>query len=154
MKLELKHLVPYLPYGVEIYKWDAGYEKPVNKCHLIGIDGNEIIVSSYDFKSIHCGEKIFTRPKMNTSLSITKLVLRPLSDLTEEIEHNGKKFKPLDIISEIFDYNDEWFGWDTFIKTYNMKMIDYDVIVKLIEWHFDVFGLIDAGLAININTIK
>ena len=25
---------------------------------------------------------------------------------------------------------------------------------KLFEWHFDVFGLIDAGLAIDINTLE
>jgi hypothetical protein len=30
---------------------------------------------------------------------------------------------------------------------------NYEDIVKLFEWHFDVFGLIDAGLAIDINTL-
>lgn len=30
----------------------------------------------------------------------------------------------------------------------------YLLMQKLIEWHFDVFGLIEKGLAIDINTLK
>lgn len=30
----------------------------------------------------------------------------------------------------------------------------YDAMQKLFEWHFDVFGLIEAGLAIDINTLS
>ncbi len=30
----------------------------------------------------------------------------------------------------------------------------YKVVKKLFEWHFDIFGLIPAGLAIDINTLK
>ena len=30
----------------------------------------------------------------------------------------------------------------------------YQEVQKLLEWHFDVFGLIEQGLAIDINTIK
>ena len=30
----------------------------------------------------------------------------------------------------------------------------YWIAQKLFEWHFDVFGLIEAGLAIDINTLN
>ena len=30
----------------------------------------------------------------------------------------------------------------------------YIEVVKLFEWHFDVFGLIPEGLAIDINTLE
>ena len=30
----------------------------------------------------------------------------------------------------------------------------YSVISKLFEWHFDVFGLINKGLAIDISTLS
>lgn len=32
--------------------------------------------------------------------------------------------------------------------------VNYQLFQKLFEWHFDVFGLINTGLAIDINTIK
>ena len=31
--------------------------------------------------------------------------------------------------------------------------MSYGLVSKLIEWHFDVFGLIEKGLAIDINTL-
>ena len=33
-------------------------------------------------------------------------------------------------------------------------IIEWCVMNKLIKWHFDVFGLIDRGLAVNINDIQ
>lgn len=150
-QLELKHLAPYLPYGVEIYNWDGGYEKPLTKCHLIGIDGDQIIISSYTFKSIHCGNEVFNRPKMNTSPSITKLVLRPLYDLTKEIEHKGERFVPIEKISEMYGIDIMIDGQKTLIAPITLE--PYNVIRQLFEWHFDVFGLIYKGLAIDINSL-
>ena len=34
------------------------------------------------------------------------------------------------------------------------KEIHYDIIQELIERHFDIFGLIEKGLAIDINTLE
>ena len=31
---------------------------------------------------------------------------------------------------------------------------DYQEMCKLLEWHFDIFGLIEKGLAIDINTLN
>jgi hypothetical protein len=31
--------------------------------------------------------------------------------------------------------------------------VDYWIVEKLIEWHFDVFGLIKKGLAIDVNNL-
>lgn len=71
----------------------------------------------------------------------SKLILRPLSDLTKEIEVNGEKFVP----------RSKFFGNPLdYIITKN----SYEVVQQLISWHFDIFGLIDAGLAIDINTLK
>ena len=33
------------------------------------------------------------------------------------------------------------------------KWMYYHQIVKLFEWHFDVFGLIEKGLAVNYNEV-
>ncbi len=34
-----------------------------------------------------------------------------------------------------------------------MKNCPYEVMEKLLSWHFDVFSLIEKGLAIDINTL-
>ncbi|WP_313418795.1 hypothetical protein [Sphingobacterium multivorum] len=95
-------------------------------------------------------------------------LLRPLSDLTKEIEHNGKKFIPLHIING-FGQNsesicDRWIepnlttqgggSWEGGIEDDIDTFQFYWLYVKLISWHFDVFGLIEKGLAIDINSIE
>lgn len=100
-RLTIKELAPYLPYGLKLYIWNGGYEKPIEYPTLIGLHGDSIIQSGYRFRSIHCGDEIFSRPEMSNSLSIIKPLLRPLSYLTEEIEHNGEKFVPMEEIAKI-----------------------------------------------------
>lgn len=115
-----------------------------------------------------------------------KLILRPLSDLINEIEIDGKKFIPIvklmdlsvnmnwsetdHMISEsgcqewwcrwkdshvsIFGYNKESQYFynllnDEHQKVYNQK----ELFNHLYKWHFDVDGLIDKGIAIDINKI-
>jgi len=84
-----------------------------------------------------------------------KPLLRPLSDLTKEIEVNGEKFVPLDWFDKNYaplscshEEMKEHFMKET------LTVMPFVVIQKLIEWHFDVFGLIEKGLAINLNELK
>lgn len=122
MKLELKHLAPYFPYRLNMCKIDNG------KYFIVDLQILNIIRDYDDWKPI----------------------LRPLSDLTKEIEHNGKTFVPIEELEGYHDFsvmNFEWIGK-------NPLRYPYSIIQKLFEWRFDVFGLIDAGLAIDINTIK
>ncbi len=153
MKLELKHLAPYLPYGLK-----AQAPKNGKIILLKGMYGNTL-----DFLDEEDGHYTY-------SLDYAKIILRPLSDLTKEIEHNGEKFVPVESI----DYGPcvvlGRFELETEGGTINLfdddgKQIaqlgkdfipfnDYNIITHLLEWHFDVFGLIEAGLAIDINTLK
>ncbi len=88
-----------------------------------------------------------------------KPILRNLSDLTKEIEHNGEKFTPCNKLADIVtnDWDIEDMECDVqIIKDYfTMHPTDwpYWLIQKLFEWHFDVFGLIEKQLAVDINTI-
>lgn len=88
-----------------------------------------------------------------------KPILRPLSDLTEEIEVNGEKFVPIywledkyytmPILQDINRFNrllEEDENW--------IYQISFILITHLFEWHFDVFGLIEKGLAINSNSLS
>ena len=183
MKLELKHIAPYLPYGLN--------------CQLMGrygsiclVDGASLsYVDVWSFKTITDGwdyEDVFP-------------ILRPLSDLTKEIDCSevmGEKIVPIVELAVIADcdttddecvffndgvrfgvrfniendddsYTHEVFAFDdynTFGKHKRKHKSDnegdifhcpnqYKIYQKLFEWHFDVFGLIKEGLAIDINTI-
>ena len=122
-KLELKHLAPYLPYGLKTYlKYDGiplyGELHAVNIMSFVYGDTNK------------------------------KIVLRPLSDLTKEIEHSEKRFVPSNELRLFLQCDIDW--WSDYN---NIKYSQYDMVNKLIQWHFDVFGLIESGLAVNMNEI-
>ena len=123
-----------------------------------------------------------------------KPILRPLSDLTKPIEHNGETFVPIVELAKIAEIensdtkatlskligNDNlWgvrfnvendddydkfvvFGYDTIFgfgvhyrpsMTINFVKNQIDLWLKLVEWHFDIAGLIEKGEAINVNTL-
>jgi len=132
-KLELKHLAPYLPYGLNI---ETKWRNPVTQTTKIGIESmtlnNLLLLGDIQMKSF-------------------KPILRPLSDLKKGIEIDSVKIYPLSE-NNIGAYYSEY--PDEFIDSIADKCIEYIYLIKLIECHFDVFGLIEKGLAIDINTIK
>lgn len=173
-KLELKQLAPYLPYGLKCQTTDKG-KVVVSELNAAYSD------NSYSFMNIVESEKGFED---------IKPLLRPLSQLIETIEHEGKEFVP--IAELMFFHEDSRLGIEV-VETrqkdgvYGVKYIDetgvecsfayhenlsmfgmmtlsdkkqwftyhqYDLFQKLFEWHFDVFGLIESGLALPIPSIK
>lgn len=78
-----------------------------------------------------------------------QLILRPLSDLDNEITVNNETFVPLTRLSNQFNYN-----W-TIIKDVSKFIQDtkYSDIEKLKEWNFDFLGLIDEDIAINMHQL-
>jgi len=140
LELELKHLAPYLPYGLR-FKGN-GYIKK-----LIGI--NSFRFNTY--APFRTQEGIYARDENLVMLG--KPILRPLSDLTKEIEHNGKKFIPVNYIEDDNPNTAEIQNCaimsDGSIELHYWR--DYQLLFIL---HFDVFGLIEKGLAIDINTLK
>jgi hypothetical protein len=136
MKLELKHLAPYLPYGLQV----MDCEHNVNSIELVvGLHNDEFIthIDNLEFKS-------------------GKPILRPLSDLTKEMEFDNEKFTPSKDKywgMNSFQYHINQFeNWES-PSAYLNSRAPYGLLLVLIKWHFDVFGLIEAGLAIDINTL-
>ena len=78
-----------------------------------------------------------------------KPILRPLPDLTKPIEHKGEKFVPMDRIA-IYNPNNLCY----FIECILTGMVEWIVVTKLIEWHFDIADLISKGEAIDVNTLE
>ena len=153
MKLELKHLTPYLPYNVMIH---SKYK------------------NSDSFSTFEINYKNYNSVLTNDS---RKLILRPLSDLVKNIEINGDNFIPLFHFAKMQIADDEldrlYIETDNktffncmyhtgsedddlvvYFDSYNILLTPYERITELLKMHFDVFGLIDKGLAIDINTLK
>lgn len=186
MELELKHLAPYLPYGLRV-KTEDGMFKVIGWVDDIGI----------------CLDTMYYGAN---AISTYKPILRPLSDLTKEIEHIGERFVPIKELhcmandqtmfvskrkrlynSDLIIYSDGDFSktsavkgretldyfkimiesigggiegmlYESYTSTNNFEqrfgLNQIELLNKLLEWNFDVYGLIGAGLAIDINTLK
>ena len=136
--MKLEHLAPYLPYGLKVQG------QPTKEIvELGGLDGDIALLvgrGRIDFFDI-------------------KPILHPLSELTKEIEHNGEKLKPIwKLYDAIVGKGENSNIAEMILNRVLKKEIDIEVLphfvyVKLFEWHFDVFGLIEKGEAIDINTI-
>lgn len=74
-----------------------------------------------------------------------KPILRPLSDLTKEIEHNGEIFIPS--VTLRLSYPTEMIGL-------NPATWSFRVVLKLIEWRFDIANLIKKGEAVDYHTLE
>ena len=156
-KLELKHLAPYLPYRLNLL-----------------VTSNDICTIGDSYNRVYKGNKIGMDCKeleiiVDFQYEHLKPILRPLSDLTKAIKHNGKNFIPLaEILISIPEADFRFKNYkNTVIECWNYSnddslkfylppiigMNEYKHIQKLFEWHFDVFGLIEKGLAIDINTL-
>lgn len=135
MKLELKHLAPYLPYGLKVTKADWG------KTFKVDCDGTTLNCVGVDY--------VLSRQ--------AKPILRPLSLLIEDCI-DGKS--PLELIRD--KYNEENQEQVTQVEAHNIGgltiyglmtndsfevSMPYWAYEMLFSWHFDVFGLIKKGLA-------
>ena len=84
-------------------------------------------------------------------------ILRPLSDLTKEIEHKGEKFVPIVKLLENSSFDTSKMSEEEIMYFVNgYSYIDlialYDLPLYL-QWHFDLFGGIESGEAIDVNTL-
>lgn len=120
----LKHVSAYLPHGVNMrfQKFNGKY------------DYFKLAPENLDF--------VLNGPNK-------QFVLRPLSDLVNEIEVDGKKFTPVNELSPYSTSRLDVDGWDKDVS--DMPHLD---VQKLLFWHFDIFGLIESGDAVNFNDVK
>ena len=177
LKLELKHLAPYLPYGLKLYTKGSGNEYIRT---LAGLSDKGVSVYSKT-------DPVASDQKIN----LYKPILKPISNLDggqliELFEIAYKQvYKTVDETLNNFHFHgwdDDNFGLvvndDTFTYGFSMDfegqqdfrfsykhinaeypnsmlMINkLELFEKLIEWHFDVFNLIGLGLAIDATTLN
>jgi hypothetical protein len=153
MKLELKHLAPYLPHKLQVSINKNGWEYMIsgssNIAELRGLYGDDMCLLYQENEGFDLDFESF------------ELILRPKTDLVKEIEINGKKFVPALVLWSVSIEEEEDFEIYGKIPDYwknNLNLeFENDLIYRemkyLFKWHFDVFGLIEKGLAIDINTL-
>ena len=124
MKLTAEHIYAYMPYGLQIKYPDSGKIYTVEV-----IDEADYINNEYPLSTvIHCIETQELQP-----LSF-KLLLKPLSELTDEL---------LNDISAIDGIN----GVEAVIEKVRLGLISHINMTILSRERYDVFGLIENGLA-------
>ena len=135
MKLELKHLASYLPYGLNIK--DVKHGSVFEALHFITTPHQDFSLFKGNLDQL-INDKYL------------KPILFPLSSLTKEITVNDETFVPYDKIKEIYpntpQFTDYIKGWMQYYGVVDSKC-EYVCILKLFEWKIDVFGLIETGLA-------
>lgn len=122
MKLELKHLAPYLPYGLKIYKSAV----------------NELNEFNLPYVLNHC-----------------KPLLKPISDLDKLVRNEFEKYGAkqeynLEVINLFCEEN----GVDEIIENIFLSSLPYECVEFMFRNHYDFFGLISEGLAIDIRNLK
>lgn len=142
MELTIEHLAPYYPYRL------SGVVGDSKKTEYMMILSQFSICTGTNLKGVQSWFK----------MSAFKPYLRPLSDLTKEIEHNGEKLVPLRVLlkNANFDLNklteDKILDYESVFN--DIDFMSYNDVSSLCSWHFDIFGLIESGLAINYNEIN
>tara|TARA_R110000850_G_scaffold196180_1_gene322634 strand:- start:346 stop:741 length:396 start_codon:yes stop_codon:yes gene_type:complete len=131
MKIELKNLAPYLPYGLKCKSTTILFGEEDNGIYEMGLISMRGVLKGTG-----------------------KPILRPLSDLTKEVEFNGEKFIPSDRTNVGMLHGRIYSNIGVVENRITTNTITYSDMTYLISLHFDVFGLIPQGLAIDINTIK
>ncbi len=163
MKLEIKHLAPYLAYGLKYVDKDTKEIKTMRSV------STEINMIDFGWGNAH-------------ELTEFKPILRPMSDLSSDFmfnlfemidESDWIELNGLDLENLHFQIDDKWnyvleideslefhFSNNSFglysVDDHEALFINnqFELMQKLFECHFDVFGLIDEGLATNINDLN
>jgi hypothetical protein len=150
MKLEVKHLAPYLPFKLKAEMVDY-------KSDYVGKKYDEIIgFHQWDKTgSLWCA---LTVGGSKPNFQQLKPLLRPLSDITKRINFNGDYLVFLEVIESDYlqDKDSQYLNYlsNYWIGKINSKNISLFQAEMLFKWHFDVFGLIEKGLAVDINTLS
>ena len=163
-KLEQKDVAGYLPYGLFTY-----VGTPNTEYSLLEAVSNNFIV--FHFKSNRGFENTAT-------IDDIKPILRPLSDLYHTITHNGKEIVPIVELAKRafkrindwelkgngahsrkhkmrFRYNNNYSDKDRcgYFSSFSKDINQYQLFDYLHELKIDYRGLIEAGLAIDCNTL-
>ena len=137
--LSAVHLAPYLPYKLKCLVTDKGKYK-IGSLFAVYDNGE------YSFYDTIESEKGFSE---------VKPILRPISDLDWKIKvefdkYDNKRIYDEEIINLFCEEN----GIDELLGNIELSSIRYECVEYIFKNHYDFFGLIEKGLAIDTNTLS
>lgn len=133
-KLELKHIVGYLPYVLMLKDTKRNIALTTTGAYF-----NANKDESFKFMLLN-GWGIIDSEEC-------KPILRPTSEIEKVID---------ELIYDVLGTDLENFNESQirdFLELGIFDFLPYVIIKKLYEWHFDIHDLIEKGLAIDINTL-
>lgn len=168
--LTIKELAAYLPYelkcqyegivnGSEISKQRREFQKentpftnwdffePINEIKGLKIAPLKSIISHKKSWVATCGVYNTGQKKFYKGIGL-KPILHPLSSLTKEITINGEIVKVIDYIS--LTKKDSQLTMKRVENNQSLDSLAYWKIERLLELKFDIFNLIERGLAIEV----
>jgi len=132
-ELKQEHIIPYLPYELMAVIDGLSYKiKGVIKdlaCDIEGVD-------------LHFPNTVIIE-RRNENLKNVKPILKPLSDLLDL-----EDFKSIGIFGR-----NEW-KIKQAVRDERVGLINHHLFHILVKHHYDVYRLIDKGLAIDVKTLK
>ena len=160
---KIEYMAMSLPYGLKVLR------------------GDNITILKVSGADIDCNSVLFTEKNTTTygNISHSKPILRPVSDLIAEINHKNEVFVPL--YKLVDPENTEWskmaaieynpfpkipnylpyyrvhhdtLGEIISVNPRNILVLPFHLVCKLVEWHFDICGLIEKGEAVNYHTLS
>lgn len=152
MELEFKHLAAYFPYGLKCMYIHKTIEKQSINNKVFRLDS--IITNNGQFIYWTHDRTFLKQIPSFTGKGFRacdfKPILRPLSDLTKEIEVNREKFVPVKEYSYLrFEEISTFTSGSRELGFISVR--EQDVLLEL---NFDVFGLIESGFTVDINSIN
>jgi hypothetical protein len=120
-------------------------ERELNQiCRIVELREEEMTISNGEYQ-------------YDVEFDDIKIIVKPLSDLTKAFETDTYEQTYIDYIAENFkvEVKGNTIQQEVLLdaKLGHILKHQYSLIEKLLEWNFDVFGLISKGLAVDINTI-
>lgn len=134
-KLKLEHLVPYLLYGLKCNAYSSEWDIEEVNQQMFRLETGGTVKNPNNI------EVFAIIGDSECTLDIIKPILRPLSDLTEELVN--------ELLPSMHISKED-------IKEMNSTPIGhwkYYQVISAAQMHIDFRGLIDKGLAIDINSI-
>ena len=132
-----------LPYNLKIKHFDANRESE-HICKIEVWHNEEVTISDGEYE-------------YDLLLNDILPILRPLTDLTKEIEHKGEKFIPIVELLKNSSFDTSKMSEKeimSFVEVYStIDLIALNDLPLYLQWHFDLFGGIESGEAIDVNTL-
>ncbi len=135
--MKIEHASAYLPYNLTFYhKWS--YNKNI-----------EIVLNELGRN----GYAEFTNMEGPWIIDYLQPILVPISDFDYSSLSEVKEFVGNENWCQTYDNYFDVFFLDALNGKYQLFNTPYPIFQYFLSKHFDVFGLIDSGIAVNRNTL-